>query len=117
MAKNQSKKLTFYMSSSDKFGHEPLSEMVVYAAKRFGLTGATAIKGFMGFGSSSVVSNLRFWEFSEKVPVVVEIIDEESKINNFIAFILPYFDKVKKGCMITLQDVEIILQKTGAKRE
>lgn len=117
MEKKQAKKLTFYMSSSDKFRNEPLLEMMVHAAKRFGLTGATAIRGVTGFGSGSVVSNIRFWEFSEKVPVVVEIVDQEIKINDFVAFILPHFDEVKNGCLITVQDVDIVMQKTGTKKK
>lgn len=49
--------------------------MLVFAACRYGLTGATVIKGIMGYGSSSVVHSEKFWELTEKLPVVLEIVD------------------------------------------
>jgi hypothetical protein len=91
--------------------------VIIYAAKKFGLSGATAIKGTMGFGGSSEVTNLRFWEVTDKIPVVVQIIDNEEKIELFIEKIMPYFDKIDKGCMITIENIEIVLNKTGRKKK
>jgi hypothetical protein len=117
MSQNKAKKVTFYLSSTDKFRHEPLYEVIVYVAKRYGLSGATVVKGFMGYGSSSIVSNLRFWEFSDKVPIMIHIIDTEEKITAFMQVILPYFNKVRNGCLVTLEDVEIVLQKSGTAKK
>jgi len=111
------KKLKIFVSNTDKFRKEPLYEVLIYAAKRYGLSGATALKGYMGFGASSAVTNLRFWEVSEKIPVVVEIIDSPEKIDGFIEKILPYFDKIRYGCLITTETVEIVLQKTGTRKK
>ena len=50
------------------YKNEPLYEVIIYAAKRYGLSGATAFKGHVGFGSSSgKITNLRFWEITEKI--------------------------------------------------
>jgi len=57
---------------------------------------------------------LRFWEITEKIPVIVQIIDETEKIERFIDTILPFFDKIDKGCLITLENVEIVLNKSGS---
>jgi PII-like signaling protein len=89
--------------------------MVVFAAKRFGLSGATVLKGILGFGASSAISSSRFFEISEKLPMVVEIVDEAEKIEKFTHYILPYFEKAKKGCMITIENTTIILYKKGIK--
>jgi uncharacterized protein len=109
----KAKKLNIYISNTDKFKHRPLHEVIVYAAKRYEMKGASAYRGYMGFGASSRVTNLRFWEITEKIPVIVEIIDTAERIESFIKIILPYFEKIKNGCLITICDAEIVLMKEG----
>ena len=111
--KGEAKLLRIFLSSTDKFKHEPLYEVIVYAAKRYGLTGATVLRGVMGFGASSAVYSPTFWEITEKVPMVVEIVDESEKIEKFTKTILPFFENINKGCMITVEKVNIILHKQG----
>ena len=112
----QAKILRIFISSTDRFKHTPLYEVIVYAAKRYGLTGATVLKGVMGFGSSSVVHSQKFWEVSEKLPMVIEIVDEPKKIEDFTETILPYFEKIRSGCMITVEKADVILHKKGRKK-
>lgn len=107
--------LRIYISNTDKFRHTPLYEMVVFAARRYGLAGATVIKGEMGFGSSSTIHSHKFWEITEKLPVVVEIIDSKEKIDAFTAKILPWFQNLRYGCLITTHDANIKLFKKGTK--
>ncbi len=113
----EAKLLRIFISNTDKFKHTPLHEMVVYAAKRYGLSGATVLKGAMGYGSSSVVRSVRFWEFTEKLPVVIEIVDESERIDLFLERIVPWFEKLRYGCMITVENVHIVLYKQGTKRK
>ncbi len=108
------KLLRIYVSSTDKFKHTPVYEMVVYAAKRYGIAGATVLKGVMGFGSSSVISSAKFWEVTEKIPMVIEIVDEPEKIELFIDYIKPFFEKIRKGSVITVEDAHVVLFKAGA---
>ena len=112
----EAKLLRIYISSTDKFKHAPLYEVVVFAARRFGIAGATVIKGFMGYGASSVVNSQKLWQISEKVPVVIEIIDTASKIDSFLESILPYFEKNPKGGLITLEKTTIVIHKLGNKK-
>jgi uncharacterized protein len=114
--KGEAKLLRIYISNTDKFKYTPLYEMIVYAAKRYGLAGATVLKGTMGFGSSSVVCSVKFWELTEKLPLVIEIVDESDKIEKFTQKILPWFDKLRYGCMITVETAHIILYKKGEKK-
>jgi hypothetical protein len=113
--KGDKKILRVYTSSTDKLRHTRLYEAVVYAAKRYGMAGATVTRGIMGYGSSSQISSQRFWEISEKLPVIVEIIDDADKIDRFFETIRPFLDKLKKGCLVTIDPVNIALHKTGAK--
>ena len=111
------RRLRIYVSSTDKFKHGLLYETLVYAAKRYGISGATVLKGVMGFGSSSVVRSTRFWEITEKMPVVIEIVDEASKIELFTQKIVPWFDKIPTGCLITTEKADVVLFKQGKKKK
>lgn len=113
---DRAQRLRIYLSSTDKYEHSPLYEVIVYAAKSFGLTGATVMKGIMGFGASSEVYSNKLWEISEKVPLVIEIIDESHKIEPFIEHIKPFFEKAGKGHIITLDETKVIMHKTGKKK-
>jgi hypothetical protein len=112
----EAKILRIFISNTDKFKHAPLYEMVVFAARRYGLAGATVIKGTMGYGSSNVIRSVKFWEITEKLPIVIEIVDEAEKIEKFTKKILPWFEKLRYGCLITVEDVKVILFKQGTKK-
>jgi len=115
--KGEAKLLRIFISSTDKYKHQPLYEVIVFAAKQEGLAGATVLKGLMGFGASSAIYSPSYWEVSEKVPLVIEILDESKKIEKFIEVLLPIFDDLNKGCMVTVEKATIILHKKGRKKE
>ncbi len=110
-------RLRIYISSTDKLKHSLLFESIVYQAKRYGLAGATVFKGIMGYGASSIIHSYKFWEISEKVPVTVEIVDEEEKILKFYDIIKPYLEEMRYGCLVTAEPVSIWLYKQGKKRD
>jgi len=112
----EAKLLRIFISNTDKLKHSPLYEVIVFAAKRYGLAGATVIKGTMGFGSSNVIRSVKFWEITEKLPIIIEIVDDASKIDDFTKKILPWFDKLRYGCLITVEDVNVVLYKQGRKK-
>jgi PII-like signaling protein len=112
----KAKRLRIYISSTDKFKHSPLYEVIVYAARRFGIAGATVLKGIMGYGASSDINSNKLWEITEKLPLVVEIIDESNKIDSFFESIKPYFEKIEKGHIITVDETIVIMHKTGIKK-
>jgi uncharacterized protein len=103
--------LRIFISSTDTFRHAPLYEVIIFAARRHGLAGATALRGIMGYGGSSLVYSNKFWEVSEKIPLVLEIIDSKDRIHGFISFIRPWFDKVKSSCIMTVSEADVILSK------
>lgn len=107
--------LRIYISSTDKWGHELLNEKLVIEANKKGLAGATAFKGIMGYGASSAIHSSKFWEMGEKVPVMVEIIDQANKIENFLAEIRPILEEMKSGCTVVTQEVTMHMYKSGKK--
>jgi uncharacterized protein len=114
---DKAKRLRIYISSTDKFKHSPLYEVIVYAARRYGIAGATVLKGIMGFGASSEIYSNKLWEISEKLPLVVEIIDEPQKIDSFFESIKPYFEKMGKGHLVTIDETTILIHKTGKRKK
>jgi len=109
------KELKFYLSNTDKIRFTSVYTSLIYAAKRYGLSGATVYKGIMGYGPSTNIVTSSFWEFTEKVPVVIEFIDEEEKISGFIEKMRPWLEMLPKGCLVTCHDVDIIFSKRGEK--
>lgn len=114
MENSASSIMKIYLSSTDKHGLQLLYEYIVILAKTEGLAGATVYRGVMGFGSSSKqVSSSKFWELTEKLPIVIEIIDATEKIEKFYKLIEPELLKMPKGCMVTIDPATIRLMKTG----
>lgn len=111
----QAKILRVYLSNTDKIAHQEAYEYLAYLAKKEGLGGVTVFKGIMGYGTSCKVSSEKFWSVSEKYPVRMEFVDSEEKIMKFVEKIEPIIDKMSKGCLVTIQDTEILITKKGDK--
>lgn len=107
--------MRIYASSTDKMDGKPVYESIVFKAKQMDLAGATVFRGVMGFGASSVIHTSKLWELTEKLPVVVEIVDSKKKILSFFESIKPGLDKMTKGCLVTTEKVEVLLYKAGDK--
>ena len=112
---DKAKRLRIYISSTDKYEHTPLYEVIVYTAREKGITGATVLKGIMGYGASSEIYSNKLWEITEKIPLVIEIIDESYKIESLFESIKPLFDKTGKGHIITIDETTVLMHKQGKK--
>ena len=96
--------LKIYASNTDMIGRQLFYEHIVYLAKEKGLSGVTVYRGIMGYGLSNPVHTSRFWELTEKLPVVIEMVDTEERLNEFYNLIEPDLQKMPKGCLATIQD-------------
>jgi len=106
--------LKIYASSTDKIGFDLLYEHVVVLAKEKGIAGVTVYRGIMGFGlSNNQIESSRYWELTEKLPVVIEMIDKTEILEGFYQFIQDDLMQLPKGCLVTMHPIEIKLQKTG----
>ena len=108
--------LRIFIGSTDQINQTPLYEYIVFQAKKKGIAGSTVVKGIMGFGASSVIHSYKFWEVSDKVPLVVELVDEENKIRTFYETIRPQLEAMKYGCLVTMEKTNVLLYKSGEKR-
>lgn len=107
--------LRIFISSTDKYKDELLYEHIIFQAKKSGLAGATVLKGILGYGASSVIHSYKFWEVSEKLPVIIEIIDEEAKVLAFYETIRSILESMRYGCMVTAEKARILMYKPGKK--
>ena len=106
--------LKIYASTTDKLGSKLLYEYIVHSARERDLSGITVYRGIMGYGSSSKhISSSRFWELTEKLPVVIEVVERASVLEEFYQFLEPKLKKMSKGCLVTSEHVTIRLLKTG----
>jgi uncharacterized protein len=100
----EGKLLRIFLGEQDKWEGQPLYEAIVLLARKQGLAGATALKGFMGFGCKSHLHTTKLLRLSEDLPIIVEIVDSEDKITSF----LPYLDNMVREGLITLEKANVI---------
>jgi len=96
-----------YIDNQDKYRGAPLWEEILIRAKKSGLAGATLFKGVSGIGIGGEIHSFNVWSISQKLPLVIEIIDDEQKVLDFLEEIN---DIVEEG-MTTLSDTEVIRYK------
>ncbi len=101
------KKLKIYIDSDDRFDGSPLWEVIVKRAKEYGLAGATVYKAVAGMGAHSEIHSFSVWSMSQKLPLIIEIIDTEAKIRGF----LTQLDAIVQEALVTLEDIEVITYK------
>ena len=105
--------LRIYIGEQDKWHHQPLYEAIVLKARELGMAGATVLRGPMGFGARSHLHTTKVLRLSEDLPVLIEIVDREDKINDFI----PELDKMLGDCLVTLEKVHIIRYRGTAPKD
>ena len=98
------KLLRIFIGESDRWHHQPLYEAIVLKAREIHLAGATVLRGPMGFGKSSRLHTAKILRLSMDLPIVIEIVDSEEKIQQF----LPLVDGMMEGGMITLEKVKCL---------
>lgn len=110
-----SKLLRIFIGENDKADHRSLYEAIIFAAKKQGLAGATALRGIMAYGASTRVHTAKLIDISQDLPVVVEIIDQEEKINAFLPTVNGLMDKAGCGGLVTLEKVQVLVYKPRKK--
>ncbi len=100
----EGKLLRIFIGESDRWHAKPLYEAIVLAARASGLAGATVLRGPMGYGASSHIHAARFLRLSADLPMVIEIVDVENKIHEF----LPVLDEMVVEGLITLETVHVL---------
>src|SRR5207249_8224019 len=79
-------------------------EAIVMKARDEHLAGATVLRGPMGFGAASRIHTAKILRLSMNLPIVIEIVDSEEKVNAF----LPDLEQMIGGGLVTLEKIKVI---------
>jgi len=96
--------LRIFIGESDRWEHKPLYEAIVLKARELHMAGATVLRGPMGFGKSSRLHTAKILRLSVDLPLVIEIVDSEEKVQAF----LPHLDKMITGGLVTMETVKVM---------
>lgn len=96
--------LRIFFGEDDRFEHQPLYEAIVLKAREMQLAGATVLRGPMGFGHSSRLHTAKILRLSQDLPLVIEIVDSQEKIDAF----LPVLDAMMPSGLVTLEKVQVL---------
>jgi len=96
--------LRIFISESRKWHYRPLYEAIVAKARDMHMSGATVLRGPMGYGKSARLHTAKILDLSMALPLVIEIVDSEEKINAF----LPVVDKMISSGLVTLEKAKVI---------
>jgi hypothetical protein len=105
--------LRIFFGEDEKAGNLPLYEAIVLKAREMHLAGATVLRGPMGFGRSSRIHTAKILRLSEDLPIVIEIVDAEEKINAFVAAI----DGMISSGLVTLEKVKVLQYGRGGETQ
>jgi PII-like signaling protein len=96
--------LRIFFGEDDKSGHLPLHEAIVLKAREMHLAGATVLRGHIGFGYSAHIRTTKILRLSQDLPVVVEIVDSQERIEAF----LPVLDTMMSSGLVTIEKVQVL---------
>ena len=102
--------LRVFIGESDRWHQKPLYEAIVLKARELHLAGATVLRGPMGFGKSSRLHTAKILRLSMDLPLVIEIVDSEEKIQAF----LPVLDAMMQGGLLTMERVKVLEYRAGS---
>jgi PII-like signaling protein len=98
--------LRLFMGENDRYGRQPLYEAVVLKARELGLAGATVLRGPLGFGASSALHTAKILRLSEDLPMVIEIVDTEERIQTLVGALGPML--AAGSTLVTLERVQVV---------
>ena len=101
--------LRIFIGESDKYQGQPLYEWLVLQAQEQGLAGATVLRGLMGFGAHSRIHTFKIERLSEDLPLVVEIVDTQAKLEQFLNLIDPAISEGRA----TMEKVQVRFYRSG----
>jgi PII-like signaling protein len=99
--------MRIFIGEGDKFGGRPLHEALVELLRKEGFHGATVLRGVAGFGAHSVYHTEKILRLSRDLPIIIEVVDTQENVDR----VMPVFDEMIGGGMITLEKVKVMRYK------
>ena len=96
--------LRIFVGEEDRVDGKLLYKKIVEVLRENDIAGATVLRGIMGYGASSRIHEASILSLSSDLPIVIEVVDKESKIRN----VIPKIEECVKNGLITLEKVNVI---------
>ena len=93
-----------FIGESDQWKKRPLADALLERLRREGFAGATVLRGVAGFGAHSVVHTANILRLSQDLPVVLEIVDTEEKMQELLAIL----DEMVPEGLVTMEKVRVV---------
>jgi len=97
--------LRVFIGEADRHEGRPLHQWLVETAHARGLAGATVLRALEGYGAASRVRTSRIMRLSTDLPLVVEIVDAQERVDEFVALL----DGVLDSGLVTVETVQMRL--------
>lgn len=93
-----------FIGEADKWHHQPLHAALLERLRREGFAGATVYRAIAGFGAHSVVHTAHILRLSEDLPVVMEVVDAEERIERLKTIL----DEMVSEGLVTMEKVHVL---------
>jgi hypothetical protein len=108
MEQTRGKLLRIFIGESDSYEGSPLYEWIVRKAREEKMAGATVLRGLEGFGAHSRMHTAKVLRLSQDLPIIIEIVDREEKIEHFLSIVDPVIDEG----LATVENIEVRFYRT-----
>lgn len=98
------KLMRVYLSSGETDGGKPIYKAVVDLCLENEIAGASVLRGIYGYGESKAIHSSRTLALSSDLPVIVEVVDAEGKLDT----ILPKIVKIAPDALITFEAASVV---------
>ncbi len=96
--------MRIFIGESDRHEHRPLYLALLELFRQHGLAGATVLRGVAGFGADSVVHTANILRLSSDLPIVVEVVDSQDRLDRVLAEI----DRMMSAGLVTMERARVI---------
>ncbi len=106
-------KLKIIVGESDYVYQRPLYEAIVFAAKKYKISGVTVVKGIMNYGANSLFQSIKVFTLASDLPIIIEMIDRQERLTDFSAIVTRLMEKAGAGGLITMEEVDVLHYSAG----
>lgn len=104
----QAQLLRVFLGEADRHEGRPLYEAIVLKAREMHIAGATVLRGGLGYGHSSRLHSSKILRLSDDLPLVIEIVDSQEKIEAFLPVLDVMLSAGEGSGLLTLENVQVL---------
>lgn len=93
-----------FIGESDKVDGKPLYQALVEKLRQEQISGATVLRGILGYGARSIIHTANILQLSHDLPVIIEVVDTQENIER----VLPHIESIIGDGMITMEKVRVL---------